>query len=90
MLDSQQLVAGRDGVAPVDCRDLPANHIVDDLIGGHLAQRTRVHRAAIPQNGDAVADGAQLLQAMGDIDDAHLAVTQRPHDAEYLLGFGFG
>ncbi len=89
MVDAQQLVARRDWVAPVDGRDLPPDHIVDDLIGGHLPQRTGVHRAAIPQDGDAVADGAQLLQAMRDVDDAHPALAQRPHDAEYLLGFRF-
>ena len=49
-----------------------------------------VDRVAVAQDGDAVAHRAQLLQPMGNVDDAHAALPQRAHDAEDLLGFGAG
>ncbi len=40
---------------------------------------------AVAQDRDAVADGAQFLQAVRDINHAQAAIPQSAHDAEYFL-----
>ncbi len=57
---------------------------------GSSRQRALVHGLPIPQHRDAVADGAQFFQPVRDVDDAHLALAQRSHDAEHLFGFRAG
>ena len=88
--DPQQLVSRRNRIAPVDRRDFAPDHAVDDLRRRHLRERAGVHGPPVAQDRDPVADRAQLLEPMRDVDDAHLALAQRPHDAEHFLRLGVG
>ena len=47
-----------------------------------------VDGAAVAQDGDAIADRAQFVQPVRDVDDAHLALAQRAHDAEDFRRLG--
>src|SRR5690606_3863155 len=83
-LDPQHLLAGRLGrPGREDVLDVPAGHERDDLGGGGVAggQADR-DGAAVLQYGDAVADLADLLQPVGDVDHGDALGGHLADDAE--------
>ena len=52
--------------------DLAAHHVLDDVARCEISPSAPVWTVrAVAQDGDAVADGAEFFQAVGDVDDAH-------------------
>ena len=88
MLDAEELFARRKRGARVYGCELAAHHVADDVVDGKIGERTGVHCFSVAQHGDAVANHPQFFQAMGDVDDADIAGTQRGDDAEHFLRFG--
>ena len=68
---------------------LLAHHLRDQLDLRQLLDGVFAHQLAVAQHGDAVADGVDLLEEVGDEDDAHAARLQVAHEAEKHLDFLF-
>ena len=65
------------GISGARLVDGPAHHHADDLVDACAsAVATRVDVAAVAHDGDAIGDLLQLLQAVGDVDDAHALVAR--------------
>ena len=58
--------------------DLPAHHQRDDLPHGRGRRLAGVDVAAVPDHGDPVRDGLQLVNPVGDVDDAGLGGPEAP------------
>src|SRR5690606_35987918 len=50
---------------------LPAHHAGDDLILGPLVHGAAAHLAAVPEHGDPVGQGEDLIQLVGYVDQGH-------------------
>ena len=81
---------GRQGLALVDGGDFASDHVVNDLVGGEIDEGAAVDGAAVAEDGDAVGDGVEFGEAVGDVDDAHAARAKVLCDAEDGGGFGVG
>src|ERR1039457_4806489 len=88
MLDAEKLFARWKRGARVYGCELAAHHVADDVVDGKIGERTGVHCFSVAEQRDAVANHPQFFQAMGDVDDADIAGTQRGDDAEHFLRFG--
>ena len=66
-------------------RELAADHPAHEVVRGHLRGRAVVGDRAVAQDGDRVADGEDLVQAVGDEQHGRAALAQRAHDAEQPL-----
>ena len=66
----------------------PANHHLDDLIFGGGLGRQLAHIFTIPQHRDAVADMPDLVQPVGDKNDADAVPLKFTHDGEKGLDLG--
>ena len=80
----RDLALGEDGV------DVAAHHQADQLRAVHVAQFAGGDGVAVAQDGDAVGDGGDFVQAVRDVDDARAFAAQRLDDAEEALHFAFG
>jgi hypothetical protein len=60
----------------VDRGQLPPRHGEDQRIVAGLGQGDRRDDDAVPQHGDAVGEGAQLLQPVRDVDDRRASLPQ--------------
>ena len=64
-----------------------AEHELDDaLLGARAHLLHDPHRLAVAEDGGAVAEGADLEQAVGDEDDRLAGLTPAAHDVEHPLG----
>ena len=70
--------------------DHAAHHHADDVVHGHIGHVPRVHIASVAHDRHAVGDDAQLLHAVGDVDDAHALGLQPADEREQILDFRFG
>ena len=70
--------------------DHAAHHHADDVVHGHVGHVPRVHIAPVAHDRHAVGDDAQLLHAVGDVDDAHALGLQPADEREQILDFRFG
>ena len=64
---------------------LLAQRLADQLDPWQVLNDVFTHQLAVPQNGDPVTDLIELLQKVGDEDDAHALGLQVPHQAKELL-----
>jgi hypothetical protein len=80
----------RDFLALVDGGDVATDHMCDEAVGRDIGEAAGMDGSAVAQNGDAIPDGAQLVHAVGDVNDSHAAGFQIANDAEDLLGFSVG
>ena len=87
-VDPQPLFARGQALALVDARDLATDHVMHDVVGGHVGVRAGEDGVAIAKDRDAVGDLAQLVEAMRDVDDADAAFTQAADNAEDLGSLG--
>ena len=71
-------------------RHLAPHHVLDQLLGVQFRQLAGMDGLAVAEHGHAVADRAEFIEPVGDVDDAHAAIPQRPHDGENLMRLGFG
>ena len=69
----------------VELLDAAADHQRDELVGRRRGRDAGRRRAAVGQHGDAVADPADLLEAVGDVDDADALGGEAADDAEERL-----
>ena len=67
----------------------PADHHSDDLRVVGVLDGTRGDVAAVAHDRDAVADMAEFLQAMGDVDERRPPVLEAANDAEELFDLAF-
>ena len=70
--------------------DDPAGHQPDQLVLVRRPGVARRHIAAVAQHRDAVADPADLLHAVGDVDDADAVRLDLVDQGEELLGLAVG
>ena len=70
--------------------DRPADHHRDDLLDLGVGGPDGIDVAAVAHDRDAVGDLLQLLQAVGDVDDAHALTAQLASDAEELVDLRIG
>ena len=70
--------------------DLAACDVFDHAFHGHVINGVRENLPPVAQDGDAVADFEQLLQAVADVEHAHASLAQQSDDAEQLLNFAVG
>ncbi|MND92340.1 hypothetical protein D3C80_844950 [compost metagenome] len=66
------------------------HHHLDDPVFVELAHRLLAYPFAIAQHGDPVADLEDLLEAVGDVNDAATLLAQLADDHEQLLCLGVG
>ena len=62
-----------------------AEHLGDQLHPGQILNDVLAHQLAVPQHGDPVADLIDLLEEVGDEDDAHALLLEVKHELEELL-----
>ncbi len=62
-----------------------AHHVGDELEAGQLGGGVFADEFAVAQDGDAVGEGVNLVEKMGDEDDGEALVAQAAHDGEELL-----
>jgi hypothetical protein len=87
-LDLEQRLAGGRGRLPrrEDVLDGPPGHEGDDLTGRRLPGREPGgHRPPVLEDGDAVADLADLLEAVRDVDDGDVVRREVADDPEETL-----
>ena len=60
-------------------------HLGDQLHSGQILNDVLAHQLAVPQHGDPVADLIDLLEEVGDEDDAHALLLEVEHQLEELL-----
>ena len=87
MLQVEDLLAGLGGAAIVIVANFPADHLLYQLVHGGVLQLGGADVPAVPEHGHPVADAVDLLHAVGDVEDAHVALEQLVHHAEELLNF---
>ena len=64
------------------------HHQLDDLRDGDLGTRAAVHELPVAQDGDPGGLAADLLHAVGDVDDAGVGPDETVHDPEQRLHLG--
>ena len=62
---------GGSGSRLIERGHLAAHHVLDQIARWSVRQRAGVDGCAVAQDRHAVADGAQFLQAVGDVNHAH-------------------
>ncbi len=70
VLDAEPLLAGREADLREELGDHPAGHQPHQFVVARGPGVEGRHIAAVAEHGDAVADPADLLHAVGDVDDA--------------------
>lgn len=66
-------------------RQFPTDHHCDQLAPVEIGRVARADQLPVPQNGDAIGDGVDLFQEVGDEDDAEPAFLEAAYDAEEHL-----
>ena len=88
ILERDERLAG-DGVALVAVqrlrREFAAEHHRHELDARQFGNRARADEAPVAQHGDPVADRIDLIEEMGDEDDADAAALEIPQDLEKRL-----
>ena len=72
----------------VQLLDLAADHVLDELVGRGRGRQAGRHRAAVGEHRHAIADAADLVEAMGDVDDADALGGEPADDLEQRLDLG--
>ena len=80
----QHLVGARRAVG-VEALDLAADHQLDQLVGRGRRRDPGGRRAAVAEHRDPVADPADLVEAVGDVDDADALGGEPADDLEQGL-----
>ena len=70
--------------------DIAADHRLDELIGLHIAGVPGFHDPAVAHADDFIRDVANLLEPVGDVDDACTVIAQHLDLTEYSVGFLLG
>src|SRR5699024_8181280 len=70
--------------------EFTTDHALGDLAHGQVPDRIAGDRAAVPHDRDGVGDAEQLVQAVGDVDDADTAGGQSPDHTEEDFDLGIG
>jgi hypothetical protein len=70
--------------------DGAAHHHLDQFGFIDLADQPRAHILPIAQHGHAVRQREDFLHTVADIDDAHAAFAQQPHNLEQALHIRLG
>ena len=77
-------------------RRRPADDVVDELLGGDVGRPVGGDGAAVAKHGHRVGDAEHLVEAVGDVDDADIALARsrprtpkrRPTSASGRLAVG--
>ena len=89
-LEHDGRVLGDSGALEVeDLVHVLADHFRDQLELGDLVDVVDAHEVAVAQNGQAVGHFKDLIEEVGDEDDADALFLQRAHDREKLLDLVF-
>ena len=88
--DFQDGFAGRQMFPFVNVIDLTAHHVANQLVSRDISQNAGVDHGTVAEDSEAVADLAEFVHAVRDVNDGHAAGFQVADDAEDLLGFGIG
>jgi hypothetical protein len=88
-MNAEEFGTGGHGLALIESGDFAADHVANHAVGREGFELFGVDGFAVAEDGDAVADAAELLHAVGDVDDAGAAVPKGANDFEDLVGFGF-
>ena len=67
-----------------------ADDLLDEIARRGLADRDGGHAPPVAEHGDAVGDAEDLVEAVGDIDDADAARAEAPERVEEMLDVGLG
>jgi len=87
--DLEQDLAGMRGPAGEKVLDLAADHVADDLAFGGLSRLQRGDAGAVAQHRDAVGQGEDLVEAVGDVDAGDAAAAQVAQDVQEDRDLGF-
>ena len=68
----------------------PANHQLHQRGWGELGGRLRAHMAAVAQHAHSIAQGKDLFELVGDVDDRHALRFEPQEDPLQLARFVFG
>ena len=74
-----------DGPLGIELVDLVADHQLDELLGRRGRRDAGGGGAAVGEHGHAVADAADLVEAVGDVDHADAVGGEPAHDVEQRL-----
>ena len=70
--------------------DRTPDHVLNEDISREVPQCAGVDCAAIAKHRNAIANGAQFVETMGDVNDRHVAPGEIVHDAKDLACFSVG
>ena len=68
--------------------ELLADHVQHELVGRGVGRQPRGHGDPLGEHGDPVADPTDLVEPVGDVDDADPVVGQAADDVEQGVDLG--